>query len=255
MMNLLCRVFLFLACFILVLAEVSTKAKQIQTSNDVFPQRLSSLRDQKFSVKVNETNYSVVIAAQNNSGISVVTQEEKNINHTLGRNNETTWMQSDSWIMVKYGSGDMYNISKSNGTWSTNILILCNVDIHQPELKFVGENHQGNYFYMFELVTCAVCPHEGLHDEGLSRGSVFCIIFLTSVGVYLIIGICYRRMVVGAKGFEQIPHHKFWTRLGNLQADGCNLVCRREEEETWQRLTSNPPKDTQDDQDDALLRP
>jgi hypothetical protein len=42
--------------------------------------------------------------------------------------------------------------------------------------------------------------------------------FLTSFGVYFLIGVAYRRLIGGAKGLEQIPHHNFWKKLGNLQA-------------------------------------
>lgn len=45
-----------------------------------------------------------------------------------------------------------------------------------------------------------------------------CYSFLTSFGIYFLIGIAYKRMIEGAKGLEQIPHQKFWKELGNLQA-------------------------------------
>jgi hypothetical protein len=41
---------------------------------------------------------------------------------------------------------------------------------------------------------------------------------LTSLGIYFLFGIAYRRTVAGARGFEQIPHYNFWKELGNLQA-------------------------------------
>jgi len=106
-------------------------------------------------------------------------------------------------------------------------------------------------FFLFELQTSALCV-----QTGLSTGSVLCIIFLTSFGIYFLIGVAYKRMIVGAKGIEQIPHQKFWKELGNLQADGCNFVCRRDDqkEESWRRLTNNF-NDPHDERDDALLRP
>jgi hypothetical protein len=41
--------------------------------------------------------------------------------------------------------------------------------------------------------------------------------------MYFLFGIAYRRMIRGAKGFEQIPHHSFWKELGNLQAVCWNI--------------------------------
>ena len=38
------------------------------------------------------------------------------------------------------------------------------------------------------------------------------------VAVYLIGGAIYQRLVVGAKGMEQIPNYSFWQDFGNLQA-------------------------------------
>ncbi len=38
------------------------------------------------------------------------------------------------------------------------------------------------------------------------------------MGVYLIGGFIYQRLVVGAKGWEQLPNYAFWQDFGNLQA-------------------------------------
>ena len=42
--------------------------------------------------------------------------------------------------------------------------------------------------------------------------------FVCVVGLYLLGGFAYQRLVVGAKGFEQIPNYAFWVDFGNLQA-------------------------------------
>ena len=42
--------------------------------------------------------------------------------------------------------------------------------------------------------------------------------FITVVGLYLIGGFIYQRLVVGAKGWEQLPNYSFWQDFGNLQA-------------------------------------
>jgi hypothetical protein len=47
---------------------------------------------------------------------------------------------------------------------------------------------------------------------------LFCFSILTIFGVYILFGVAYRRLIGGAKGFEQIPHYGFWKELGNLQA-------------------------------------
>lgn len=42
--------------------------------------------------------------------------------------------------------------------------------------------------------------------------------FVSLIAVYIIGGFLYQRLVVGAKGMEQIPHFAFWQDLGNLVA-------------------------------------
>lgn len=46
------------------------------------------------------------------------------------------------------------------------------------------------------------------------------------LSLYLILGCAYMRFVLHAKGKEQCPNYSFWQDFGNLQADGCDLVCR-----------------------------
>lgn len=41
---------------------------------------------------------------------------------------------------------------------------------------------------------------------------------MSLIAVYIIGGFLYQRLVVGAKGMEQIPHFAFWQDLGNLVA-------------------------------------
>lgn len=41
---------------------------------------------------------------------------------------------------------------------------------------------------------------------------------MSLIAVYIIGGFLYQRLIVGAKGMEQIPHFAFWQDLGNLVA-------------------------------------
>ena len=42
----------------------------------------------------------------------------------------------------------------------------------------------------------------------------------------MIAGCIYKRLVVGAKGWEQVPCISLYREFGNLTADGCDYVCR-----------------------------
>lgn len=45
--------------------------------------------------------------------------------------------------------------------------------------------------------------------------------------IILMIGGCvYKRIVAGAKGWEQVPCISVYREFGNISADGCDFVCR-----------------------------
>lgn len=74
--------------------------------------------------------------------------------------------------------------------------------------------------------------------------------------MYLFFGFLYKRCIVGAQGWEQVPNYEFWTDFGNLQADGCNYVCRRKQSaNNYYRGIGDEQLDKNDDleRDDHLL--
>ncbi|KAH6933152.1 hypothetical protein HPB50_012503 [Hyalomma asiaticum] len=98
-------------------------------------------------------------------------------------------------------------------------------------------------------------PHE-------RSSSLYCavqtsITFFTAAGGYLLLGFLYKRIVVGAKGLEQIPNYSFWKDCGNLQADGCNYICRcqcdsSDEHRSYRDIDDRPLR-PDEDRDDQLL--
>ena len=49
------------------------------------------------------------------------------------------------------------------------------------------------------------------------------------LGLWLIatvVGFLYKRFLVGAKGWEQVPCISLYRECGNLMADGCDYACR-----------------------------
>uniref|UniRef100_A0A224YVF6 Autophagy-related protein 27 n=1 Tax=Rhipicephalus zambeziensis TaxID=60191 RepID=A0A224YVF6_9ACAR len=55
---------------------------------------------------------------------------------------------------------------------------------------------------------------------GLSAGSVLLILFFIALLVYLVGGILINHNN-GARGWEMVPHHQFWSELPGLCVDGC----------------------------------
>lgn len=113
---------------------------------------------------------------------------------------------------------------------------------------------QSEFYYSLIFSSKSVCDV----DDALSGGSVFCIIFFTVAGVYFLFGFLYQRLVVKAKGVEQIPNYDKWKEFGNLVADGCDFVCRcgtRQEAKMYQGIDDplgNEESET-DERDDRLL--
>uniref|UniRef100_A0A023FRB5 Autophagy-related protein 27 n=1 Tax=Amblyomma cajennense TaxID=34607 RepID=A0A023FRB5_AMBCJ len=56
--------------------------------------------------------------------------------------------------------------------------------------------------------------------SGLSAGSVLLILFFVALLVYLVGGILINHNN-GARGWEMVPHHQFWSELPALCVDGC----------------------------------
>ncbi|KAG0431169.1 hypothetical protein HPB47_022030 [Ixodes persulcatus] len=81
--------------------------------------------------------------------------------------------------------------------------------------------------------------------------------FFTVLCSYLLLGFMYKRIVMGAKGLEQIPNYSFWKDFGNLQADGCNYLCRCQcdganDHRAYRDIDDRPPR-PEEDRDDQLL--
>ncbi|XP_048359990.1 cation-dependent mannose-6-phosphate receptor [Sphaerodactylus townsendi] len=160
----------------------------------------------------------------NTSGLVQI--DEKNRKTTVvGRITETHVTSGTEWIMLTYKGGDKYGSHCGNEKRKAMVMITCNRKTLAGDFTMVGEEREKEEecFYLFELESSVACPPV---DSHLSVGSILLITFVSLVGVYLIGGFLYQRLVVGAKGMEQFPHFAFWQDMGNLVADGCDFVCR-----------------------------
>ncbi|CAH1240188.1 M6PR [Branchiostoma lanceolatum] len=180
--------------------------------------------------------------------------------HSLGKINKVNIKAGTNWMMLEYRGGDKYH-SHCKGLERTSvIMILCDSSTVEGTMNIIEEHkksNEGDCYYLFELYSNVVCSAKSSIPGGLSVGSVLVLIFVVVVGCYFLFGFLYQRYVVGAKGMEQIPHFSFWKDFGNLQADGCELVCRTQE--------AGPPRtykgigddqlglDDDDERDDHLL--
>ncbi|ESO82350.1 hypothetical protein LOTGIDRAFT_134805 [Lottia gigantea] len=130
---------------------------------------------------------------------------------------------TDDWIMIEFRGGDPYGGHCSREKRKAVIIIICNPnadDVKENNLKYT------DCYYLFEISHKDACGVPIDIKKSLSVGSIVLIVMASVIALYLLLGFLYQRFVLHAKGMEQIPNYAFWQDFGNLQADGCNLVCR-----------------------------
>lgn len=206
---------------------------------------------------------SVNKSAPQAGAVQHVIGDKANQTVVLGQLNATTLVGAPGWTLVTYRNGDRYNGSCENWTREVQFVVLCSPDVHHGSLQIATSGRPGetNCSYLFVVSSSVACSKEKheQHHRGLSGGAVFCILFFTVAGGYLLLGFMYKRIVVGAKGLEQIPNYSFWKDCGNLQADGCNFICRchacgdsSDDHRSYRDIDDRPLR-PDEDRDDQLL--
>ncbi|XP_006819516.2 cation-dependent mannose-6-phosphate receptor-like [Saccoglossus kowalevskii] len=185
----------------------------------------------------------------------------------VGRITKTDIKTGTDWILLTYKGGDEYGTHCTNENRRAVIMIVCDPDILEGPATIIAENadKDSECYYLFEISSSVACT-SGLSESsssssgggGISVGSIISIIFFTLVGLYIIVGFLYQRLVVGAKGMEQIPNLSFWRELGNLIADGTDFLFRTKtpsEPRTYKGIGDDQLEnmDDDDDRDDHLL--
>lgn len=156
-------------------------------------------------------------------------QDDKNKEfYGIGKYTNCTVIQGNDWLILEYLDGQPYNSHCGYEPRRARVMFNCDssVTIGEEVLEVFEEenNKTKECFYLFEMKTSVVCPKPS--SPSLSIGSILVIVFVCVLFLYLILGCAYMRFVLHAKGKEQCPNYSFWQDFGNLQADGCNLVCR-----------------------------
>ncbi|KAK3737157.1 hypothetical protein RRG08_016462 [Elysia crispata] len=156
---------------------------------------------------------------------------DPNFMHDIGNLKYAHITAGSDWIFLEYTGKEVYDQNCAKELKHTKILITCDEWVKDSEAKmmFIEEDNQKTEpcSYLFEMKHQAVCLDAP--SGGLSVGSILLIVFFSVAFVYLVVGFLYSRFVLGAKGMEQIPNYEFWKDFGNLQADGCDFLCRTRE--------------------------
>lgn len=149
---------------------------------------------------------------------------------TIGRINSTSVKVGRDWMMLTYKAGDRYGSHCHQEARQAHIVITCRQGVDAANFAVLyeenSENSKSDCFYLMELESRVACTNQ---STGLSTGAVLVIVFSCLIGAYLLFGMLYKRFITGAKGLEQVPNIGFWRSCGNMQADGCDFLCRCQE--------------------------
>ncbi|RDA92044.1 hypothetical protein CP533_1005 [Ophiocordyceps camponoti-saundersi (nom. inval.)] len=101
---------------------------------------------------------------------------------------------------------------------STTISFLCDKDPGntQASVSFVGADAD-ECAYFFEARSMHACAHAEPHKPGsVGPASVFGIILLIAVLVYVLGGVFYNRTVTNSRGWRQLPNYSTWAGIGGF---------------------------------------
>ncbi|KAK7408397.1 Cation-independent mannose-6-phosphate receptor CI-MPR [Neonectria punicea] len=104
---------------------------------------------------------------------------------------------------------------------STTISFLCDRDpgATQANVYFVGTDPD-ECAYFFEVRSSHACAHAEPHKPGsVGPGSIFGLILVIAVLVYLLGGIFYNRTVAHARGWRQLPNYSLWAGIWSFICD------------------------------------
>lgn len=146
--------------------------------------------------------------------------------HCLGKKStaQVTGTYSLGWVELMYSGGDPYNTHCEQNERHSRIYFFCDQYAGNGDPQFVEENRGDNYcYYLFNWPTIHLCPYS------IEPGWVIIIILVCLLAIWVVvmmIGFVIKRFILGAKGLEQIPFIWYFKEFGELEADGCDLVCR-----------------------------
>ncbi|XP_055339922.1 cation-dependent mannose-6-phosphate receptor-like isoform X2 [Paramacrobiotus metropolitanus] len=181
-------------------------------------------------------------------------EKEKADTRTLGRMNETDAILASTGdiLLLTYTNGDDYN-NACNKTERRAVTLIRSTSVEKPVLVLTEESvGQGEDFcyYVFELFVPSTYfgdilkPYAGTtgaargipaaqtgsataSTAALSTGSIILILVLVPLFLFFAVGSAYKRFVVGAQGWEQVPFIDFWRGCWSMQADGWRYVFGR----------------------------
>ncbi|KAI0527942.1 mannose-6-phosphate receptor binding domain-containing protein [Xylaria bambusicola] len=104
---------------------------------------------------------------------------------------------------------------------STTIFFACDRDVvgGNAAVSFIAVDPE-ECNYVFKVKSAHACATAEPHKPGsVGPGSVFAIILVVAVFVYLLGGVFYNRTVGNARGWRQLPNHAMWQGIWSFICD------------------------------------
>lgn len=139
------------------------------------------------------------------------------------------WSMRNGEVVAEFQNGPKTCYDESTGNWvsrDVNLHFYCSPD----EGNFLIKNIPGTCIYDLKFPTPIACGGGGAGEKGISGGTVFLIIVLVSVFLYVVIGCIYNVKKNLMPVSEACPHKTFWLSIPGLVKDGCVF--------TWGKLRS-----------------
>ncbi|XP_076068893.1 cation-dependent mannose-6-phosphate receptor-like [Oratosquilla oratoria] len=216
----------FAITFILCVPEIYGKCvleSESQPNEQTFLNKLDLITGTSLTVvDPKGLKYELVVCGDNKNVTAV--QFSSNGKVSLGLSNETSISAGHKWFMTTHYGGDPYKEGNCKSQKRLiHFMFVCDALKSKAKAQFIREGkHKGGCSYMVEVSHPDLCDPEA----GLSGSAIFFLLLFIAFGCYFIFGFLYRRLVIGAKGVEQIPNRFFWCRVGNKLADGCDMLLR-----------------------------
>ncbi|CAH1793567.1 unnamed protein product [Owenia fusiformis] len=120
----------------------------------------------------------------------------------------------DNLVTITYTSSDI--------TRQTKVILICEgTEKFSVDALLTNPDTTYQWLYIYVLRAPQACPGGG---GGLSAGSILCIVFVSFLVLYLLIGFIVTTFVQKKEGKERIPNSHFWFALPIMVKDGTVFV-------------------------------
>ncbi|KAJ8025223.1 hypothetical protein HOLleu_35369 [Holothuria leucospilota] len=142
------------------------------------------------------------------SACQKIPQDKSGKRYPLGDASSANFTGSDSDIAITYSATDRVGTRRF-----LTVTLVCDQTASTPRLYIPGETSTTVYEYVLTSKSC--CPKRCetvVYSNGLSFGSILCLVFSWLLIVCLVTGVVYNKLFCKAEGKEVVPNYYMWTQ-------------------------------------------